>query len=674
MESFHIHVHAERAAENGATDRSVSDMIMPDASEQLPTLGSSLVTVCKVVTSALADARGHLDAGWLLQFMDIAACLAAEKHCQVNCVTLAMDDLHFDAVVPVGATVRLDGRINRIFGSSMEVGVVVYMDRNLASSRGVRQMVCSACFTFVALHEGKPVKVRQAVAATLEERFAAALADERKKWRTKRMQLEKEATSYSEDRSSDRADVGSPHRLAQTLPLIVEPVQPRTGVCGLFCCSGGMRQGHTPHALVACELASIELTQLVLPNHANHHGNTFGGQLMAWMSEAATVVASEQARLLSVACAFHVSISIFDAMKFLAPSKVGDRVLLRARVTRVFHQTMEVAVDVSVRKTADSEWTQTNSGFLTVSIIVAKTGATLALVPTEPPADEEGRKQHEAAMVRRRLRTQRRQMFSLRPDAMHYSRTLLEELSICNVMGLLRVAHSTALEWRTLPGGISAGEPLSRSHRRGTSVTHASSTIGLQFSRDSFGIGTSSLKVEVHLNASAETVFEHVSKLERRLQWDNLLARGSRVHQQIDETSALLYLVMKPVMVGQRSHDYVLLQSTRKDEKEGYIVASRSVIAGELPPVSGLNRGAVLPSGFVVCPESNGRCLLTYVIQMPPLKGISGSFQSSVLAKASRMMVRRFVRLQSLLEELATPVAGSSPLQAAAATALNDQL
>ena len=28
-------------------------------------------------------------------------------------------------------------------------------------------MVCSACFTFVALHEGKPVKVRQAHTGTL---------------------------------------------------------------------------------------------------------------------------------------------------------------------------------------------------------------------------------------------------------------------------------------------------------------------------------------------------------------------------------------------------------------------------------------------------------------------------------------------------------------------------
>ena len=251
--------------------------------------------------------------------------------------------------------------------------------------------------------------------------------------------------------------------------------------------------------------------------------------------------------------------------------------------------------------------------------------------------------------------------------------TLLEELSICNVMGLLRVAHSTALDWRTLLQ-ISPGDPLRRSHRRGTTVSNAASTISLKFSRDSFGVGTSSFKAEVHLSAPAETVFEHVSKLERRLQWDCLMGQGCKIHQQIDETNSLLYLVMKPIMLGQRAHDYVLLQSTRKDEKDGYIVASRSVITGELPPVAGLNRGAVLPSGFVVSPAGDrSSCVLTYVVQMPPLKGISGSFQKSVLAKVSSAMVQRFVRLQCLLEKPASPVASSTHL-VNPATALNDQL
>ena len=31
------------------------------------------------------------------------------------------------------------------------------------------------------------------------------------------------------------------------------------------------------------------LVQIVLPVHANHHGTTFGGQIMEWMTDVATL-------------------------------------------------------------------------------------------------------------------------------------------------------------------------------------------------------------------------------------------------------------------------------------------------------------------------------------------------------------------------------------------------
>ena len=35
--------------------------------------------------------------------------------------------------------------------------------------------------------------------------------------------------------------------------------------------------------LIMRKACAEEMTELVLPQHANHHGNTFGGQVMAWM-------------------------------------------------------------------------------------------------------------------------------------------------------------------------------------------------------------------------------------------------------------------------------------------------------------------------------------------------------------------------------------------------------
>lgn len=42
---------------------------------------------------------------------------------------------------------------------------------------------------------------------------------------------------------------------------------------------------------VPAEKTRVESVELVLPPHANHQGNTFGGQIMAWMENVATIAA-----------------------------------------------------------------------------------------------------------------------------------------------------------------------------------------------------------------------------------------------------------------------------------------------------------------------------------------------------------------------------------------------
>lgn len=56
---------------------------------------------------------------------------------------------------------------------------------------------------------------------------------------------------------------------------------------------------------VSTEHTHVQSTELVLPPHANHHGNTFGGQIMAWMQ----TVASISARYFPTALSLHVVLS-----------------------------------------------------------------------------------------------------------------------------------------------------------------------------------------------------------------------------------------------------------------------------------------------------------------------------------------------------------------------------
>uniref|UniRef100_A0A671SLL0 Acyl-coenzyme A thioesterase 12-like n=1 Tax=Sinocyclocheilus anshuiensis TaxID=1608454 RepID=A0A671SLL0_9TELE len=83
--------------------------------------------------------------------------------------------------------------------------------------------------------------------------------------------------------------------------------------------------------VVLTELMRVVSIELVLPPHANHHGNTFGGQIMAWMENVATVAAS---RL----CGYYPSLGAVDMFRFRGPSSVG--------VNNTFQTSVEVGVRV----------------------------------------------------------------------------------------------------------------------------------------------------------------------------------------------------------------------------------------------------------------------------------------------------------------------------------------
>ena len=291
---------AKRDAAAAQTSQTAAAPTAPAAPPPPPlrtpnSVASSRVQTLEIISQGHCDDGGVLQFGQLLQWMDIAACLSAERHAHLNAVTLVMDDLSVESVaVRVGDIVRLEGVVNAAFSSSMEVGVTVHAES--PGTAGERP-VCSAGFIFVALApDGKKVKLAPVVPDTVEERHAYQLACERRGLRQKRAKLEAEAEAAL------KSEVAKVQRAGQA-----DPAEGSAEASAL---------------LIMRKACAEEMTELVLPQHANHHGNTFGGQLMAWMAEAATIAASRQARS-HLSHPAHVTINIFDAMKFIAPSKVG---------------------------------------------------------------------------------------------------------------------------------------------------------------------------------------------------------------------------------------------------------------------------------------------------------------------------------------------------------------
>jgi acyl-CoA hydrolase len=146
--------------------------------------------------------------------------------------------------------------------------------------------------------------------------------------------------------------------------------------------------------------SATEMTQLVLPQHANVHGSLLGGTVMHWVDLAAAIVANRHSRRPVVTAAF-------DDMAFLAPVMVGQVALIHARMTLVDRSSMEIRVDVVSEDVLTGERRKTGTAFVT---FVALDPVTKRPAPVPPLVleTEEEKAEHVRALERRRLRLERR--------------------------------------------------------------------------------------------------------------------------------------------------------------------------------------------------------------------------------------------------------------------------
>src|SRR5690606_4823582 len=81
-------------------------------------------------------------------------------------------------------------------------------------------------------------------------------------------------------------------------------------------------------------------TSLVFPPDANHLGTLFGGKLMAYIDDVASIAAIKFARNPVVTAST-------DSVDFIKPIRIGDAVTLKAMVTWTGRTSMEVFVKVT---------------------------------------------------------------------------------------------------------------------------------------------------------------------------------------------------------------------------------------------------------------------------------------------------------------------------------------
>ncbi|MBK6935903.1 MAG: acyl-CoA thioesterase [Chitinophagaceae bacterium] len=109
----------------------------------------------------------NLMGGRLMYWMDIAAALSAQKHCNAPVVTASVDNISFENPVKLGNVVHIEAKVTRAFTTSMEIHLKVWGEDVIQQYKYKSN---EAYYTFVALDPNRnPRPVPQLMPETEEE-------------------------------------------------------------------------------------------------------------------------------------------------------------------------------------------------------------------------------------------------------------------------------------------------------------------------------------------------------------------------------------------------------------------------------------------------------------------------------------------------------------------------
>ncbi|MBZ5857054.1 acyl-CoA thioesterase [Flavihumibacter profundi] len=135
----------------------------------------SSIIMTELVLPNDTNLYGNLMGGRLMYWMDIAAALAASKHCNAPVVTASVDNISFEAPIKLGNVVHIEAKVTRSFNTSMEIHMNVWGED---FTHQYKYKSNEAYYTFVALDPNhKPRAVPAVIAESEDEKklFESAL-------------------------------------------------------------------------------------------------------------------------------------------------------------------------------------------------------------------------------------------------------------------------------------------------------------------------------------------------------------------------------------------------------------------------------------------------------------------------------------------------------------------
>lgn len=127
----------------------------------------SFVVMSELVLPNDTNTLGNLMGGRIMHWMDIAAAIASQKHCNCPVVTASVDNVSFANPIKLGNLLTIEAKLTRSFNSSMEVYLRVWGEDLSAQYKYLSN---EAYMTFVALDpNSRPRKVPELLPETETE-------------------------------------------------------------------------------------------------------------------------------------------------------------------------------------------------------------------------------------------------------------------------------------------------------------------------------------------------------------------------------------------------------------------------------------------------------------------------------------------------------------------------
>lgn len=141
-----------------------------------------------------------------------------------------------------------------------------------------------------------------------------------------------------------------------------------------------------------------EQVHLIMKQHLNASGRLFGGILMQWIDEVASVVAMRHAET------HRVTTASIDNLQFKRPIHEGELLVLIGYVTYVGNSSMEIEIDTYAEKPDGMRYTVNRAFFVMVAMDENENSAQ---VPELIISTEAEKARNEAGKMRRSMRKKR---------------------------------------------------------------------------------------------------------------------------------------------------------------------------------------------------------------------------------------------------------------------------